>query len=79
VRRSILSNRVVLEENAVVEDSIVFSGAIVGARARLRRAIVEKWVRIPPDAVIGHDRAADERRFTVTESGIVVVPQGARF
>jgi len=79
VRRSICSNRAFLEENASVEDSILFSGAVVGAGARLRRTIVEKWVRVPPGETIGYDRAEDEARFPVSESGIVVVPGGYRF
>jgi glucose-1-phosphate adenylyltransferase len=79
VRRSILSNRVFVDEEALVEDSIVFSGVQVGARSRIRRAIVDKWIHIPPDTTIGHDPAQDAARFPVTDSGIVVVPMGYRF
>ena len=79
VRRSILSNRVVAGENAVLEDSILFSGVQVGAGAKLKRAIVDKWTEIPPGTEIGHDLERDAERFTVTESGIVVVPSGYRF
>jgi glucose-1-phosphate adenylyltransferase len=38
---------------------------------------VDKGVKIPSGATIGYDLEADRRRFTVTESGIVVVPKGA--
>jgi glucose-1-phosphate adenylyltransferase len=79
VRRSILANRVFVDEGAVVEDSILFSGVHVGKNARLRRAIVDKWVRIPPGATIGHDPELDRSKFTVTESGIVVVPMDMAF
>jgi glucose-1-phosphate adenylyltransferase len=79
VRRSILSNRVRVEEQAVVEDSILFGGVIVRPGARVRRAIVDKWTEVPPGARIGYDRAEDEKRFTVTPSGIVVVPMRYAF
>jgi len=76
VRRSILSNRVRVEEKALVEDSILFAGTTVGRDARVRRAIVDKWIEIPPGARIGFDLEEDRRRFTVSESGIVVVTGG---
>jgi glucose-1-phosphate adenylyltransferase len=79
VKRSILSNRVHVDEGAVVEDSILFGGVHIGKGARVRRAILDKWTRIPDGATIGHDRAADERRFTVTPSGVVVVPSRYAF
>ena len=74
VRRSILSNRVMVQDHAVVEDSILFGGVTVSPGARVRRAILDKWTRVPDGVAIGFDRAEDEKRFTVTSSGIVVVP-----
>ena len=79
VRRSILSNRVVVRENATVEESIVFGGAVVGPGARLRRAIVEKWAQIPSGYQIGFDPVSDAQRFLVTETGITVVGRNAQF
>jgi glucose-1-phosphate adenylyltransferase len=79
IRRSILSNRVYAQEDSLVEDSILFSGVVVGRGARLKRVIVDKWIEIPDGTVIGHDREADARRFLVTESGITVVSRGDRF
>jgi len=76
VRRSILSNRVRVEEKALVEDSIVFAGANIGRDARIRRAIVDKWMEVPPGARIGYDEEEDRRHFTISPSGIVVVTGG---
>lgn len=79
VRRSILCSRVHVDDDAVVEDSILFDGVSVGAGARLKRCIVDKDVTIPPGERIGEDAASDTARFTISESGIVVVPKGYQF
>ena len=79
VRRSLLSNRCFVDEHTSIEDSILFRGVRVGKHARIRRAIIDKWVEVPDGAEIGYDRGADAARFTVTESGIVVVPRRYRF
>ncbi len=78
-RRSILSNRVRLEQNAEVEESILFSGVVIGQGAKVKRTIIDKWVQVPPETRIGHDREEDMQRFPVTASGITVVPSGYRF
>jgi glucose-1-phosphate adenylyltransferase len=44
----------------------------------MRKTIVDKEVRIPPGMEIGYDLDEDSKRFTVTGSGIVVVPKGIR-
>jgi glucose-1-phosphate adenylyltransferase len=79
VRRSILGNRCYVGDDARVEDSIVFGGVVIGRNCKIRRAILDKWVEVPPGTEIGHDKERDRARFTVTESGIVVVPKGYRF
>jgi len=56
-----------------VEDSVVFDNCIIGRRARVRRAILDKNVRVPDDATIGYDHESDKKLYYVTESGIVVV------
>ena len=79
VRRSVVSSRAFLEEQSTVEDSILLSGVRLGKGARVRRAIVDKWVEIPEGMSIGYDRDEDAQRFKVTESGITVVPAEYRF
>ena len=79
VHRSILANRVFVDEHALVEDSILLGGVVVGKGAKVRRAIVDKWAKIPDGFAIGYNRADDAARFTVTESGITVVPANYDF
>jgi len=76
VERSILSPGVRVNSYGHVEDSILFDGVDVGRHSRIRRAIIDKQVRIPPNTTIGYDPQADARRFTVSPGGIVVIPKG---
>jgi len=78
VRRSILSPRVTVHSHAEVEDSILLEGVDVGRHARIRRTIIDKEVQIPQGMEIGYDLDQDAKCFTVTDSGIVVVPKGIR-
>jgi glucose-1-phosphate adenylyltransferase len=78
VKRSILSPRVMIHSYAEVEDSILLEGVDVGRYAKIRRAIIDKEVQIPQGMEIGYNLDEDARRFTVTGSGIVVVPKGIR-
>jgi glucose-1-phosphate adenylyltransferase len=76
VRRSVLSPRVRVNSYSVVEDSILLDGVDVGRYCRVRRAIIDKDVKLPPYTVLGYDQEFDRRRgFTITEGGIVVVPK----
>jgi glucose-1-phosphate adenylyltransferase len=78
VRRSVLSPRVTIHSFAEIEDSILLEGVDVGRNARIKRTIIDKEVQIPPGMEIGYRLDDDARRFTVTDSGIVVVPKGIR-
>jgi glucose-1-phosphate adenylyltransferase len=76
VRRSILGPMSRVNSYSLVEDSILFENVTVGRHVKIRRAIIDKNVVIPDGTVIGYDHAEDLRRgYTVTESGIVVVPR----
>ena len=75
VTGSVIGPKVRIEDRAEVSDSILFRGVQVGAGAVIRRAIIDKTVRIPAGAEIGVDLDRDRRRgFTITEGGVVVVP-----
>jgi glucose-1-phosphate adenylyltransferase len=74
VRRSVLSPNVRVNSFTLVEDSILFSGVNVGRHCRIKRAIIDKDVVIPPHTTIGIDPEDDRRRgFVVSEQGVVVI------
>ena len=71
-----LGPRVRINSFARVEDSILFDDVYVGRHAKIRRAIIEKGVRIPEGKTIGYDLALERQRgFTVTPGGVVVIPR----
>jgi glucose-1-phosphate adenylyltransferase len=75
VRRSLLSNPVYVDEHSELDECIVLRGARIGRGCKLKRVIVDKWNQVPDGTVIGYDRAADQKRFTVSPTGIAVVAQ----
>ena len=78
IDRTVLSPQVRVNSFAYVEESILLDGVDIGRYCRIRRAIIDKGVRVPPHTEIGYDPEADARRFTVSD-GIVVVPKGYQF
>jgi glucose-1-phosphate adenylyltransferase len=73
VRNSVLGRGVRVHSGALVEDTILFDNCDIGRRAQVRRAILDKNVRVPEDAAIGFDLDRDRQLYHVTDSGIVVV------
>jgi len=78
VHQCILSPKVRVNSYSYVEGSILFENVNIGRHCRIRRAIIDKHVEVPPHTEIGYDLAKDAKRFHVTESGIVVIPKGMR-
>ncbi len=76
VQRSVLSPNVRINSFAQVYDSILMEGVNVGRYAKIKKAIIDKDVKIPQGMVIGYDREEDKKRFYVSESGVVVVAKG---
>jgi glucose-1-phosphate adenylyltransferase len=77
VFNSVLSTSVRINSFADVRDSIIMSGVNIGRHSLIKRSIIDKNVNIPPYTVIGYDLEEDRKRFTVTESGITVIPKDA--
>jgi glucose-1-phosphate adenylyltransferase len=74
VRKSVLGRGVHVHTGALVEGCVIMDNCDIGRRAKLRRAILDKNVRIPEDATVGYDLDADRARgWYVTDSGIVVI------
>jgi glucose-1-phosphate adenylyltransferase len=75
---SILGRNVFIHSWSEVRDSIIMDGVDIGRRCRIRRAIIDKNVRLPEGTVIGYDPAEDRKRFFVSPTGIVIIPKTPR-
>ena len=74
---SVLSPEVRVNSWSSVRESVLMDGVIVGRNTVVNRAILDKYVVVEEGAMVGIDPEHDrERGFTVTVSGITVVPKG---
>jgi glucose-1-phosphate adenylyltransferase len=73
VKSSVLGRGVRVHTGAQVEESVIFDNCDIGRHACVKRAILDKNVKIAPGTRIGYDLNEDSKRYHVTESGIVVV------
>jgi len=77
VAGSILSPGVHLHSWATVTNSVLMDDVQVHRHAQIHRAVIDKNVVIGERARVGVDAEEDRARgFTVTESGLTVVPKG---
>lgn len=77
VLRSVLFANVQLDVEAQVTEAVILPRVVIGKRCRLHRVIIESGCVVPDDTVIGEDPAADERRFYVSDQGVVLVTRDA--
>lgn len=79
VDHSILFQNIFIDDQALVTNSVIFSNVRIGKKVKLNNCIVDKHVTIPDGEVIGFDPVRDSERFTVSENGIVVIPENYSF
>ena len=79
VHNSILSSNVHINDSATISNSILFNHVEVGEGCQLNNCIIDKHVKVPAGTKIGINRVEDAKRFTISEQGIVVIPEGYPF
>ncbi len=80
VVHSILSPGVRVNSYCEIEYSILMPHVEIGRYSRIRRAIVDRDVKLPDSTIIGYDRDQDlANGHHITESGIVVVASPATY
>jgi glucose-1-phosphate adenylyltransferase len=75
---SVLGRNVFIHSWSEVRDSIIMDGVDIGRHCRIRRAIIDKNVRLPEGTVIGYDDREDRRHHHVSATGIVIIPKTPR-
>ncbi|HPO56403.1 MAG: glucose-1-phosphate adenylyltransferase [Ignavibacteriales bacterium] len=79
VERSLIGNNVRVNSYSYIGDSIIMNNCNIGRRAKIRRAIIDKNVNVPEGYEIGYNAEEDAKKFTLTETGIVVIPKNYQF
>lgn len=74
ITRSMIGRNVRIEPGAVIEESIIMDGSFIGAKARLRRVIADRFNLIAAGSTL--DATKERTGFTVTKSGLIVLPRG---
>ncbi len=75
VRNSVLGYNVFVHSYAEVDESVILDNVEIGRRCRIKKAIIDKNNKIPPETKIGINPRDDAKRFPVTPRGIVIVPK----
>jgi glucose-1-phosphate adenylyltransferase len=75
---SIIRGDVVIEDGAIVEQSIIMDHTVIKKGCRLKRVIVDKFNVIAEGTSIGFDAETDRHAYHFDGSGIVVVPKAER-
>jgi len=73
VDRSVLFSGVRVHSYAQVDHGVLLPGVQVGRGARLRRVVVDRNTRVPPDLVVGEDPELDARRFVRSANGVTLI------
>lgn len=78
IKNSILGRAVKVEENCVIEDSIVMDFTQINRCCRIKRAIIDRFNTIGKNTRIGCDKEEDAKKYYLDSSGIVAVKRGPR-
>ena len=79
VSHSVLFQNVFIDDESQIINSVIFDGVKIGKNVKINKCIIDKGVVVPDGEIIGDNIEKDKQRFTVTETGIVVIPQGYVF
>src|SRR5690606_1074353 len=73
VRHSLLFPRVRVHSYSEITDSVLFPSVVVGRNCKINKALIDRSCVIPDGMVIGHDREQDQKRFHISQEGVVLV------
>jgi glucose-1-phosphate adenylyltransferase len=78
IKNSILGRSVKVEQNCVIEDSIIMDFTHIRKSSHLKRVIVDRFNTVSENSRMGYHKDKDKEKYFVDTSGIVVVERGSR-
>lgn len=74
VDRTIMFSNCRVNSYSSIEESVILPDVTIGRNCKIRKAIIDRGVRIPGDSVIGYDHKQDRANgFRVSEGGVTLV------
>ena len=78
IRNSVIRSGVQIEENVVVEDSIIMDNVVLKKNSRIRRVVIDKLNVINEGEELGFDPENDRFKCHIDASGVAIVPKAGR-
>jgi len=73
IRHSLLFSNVYVNDYSYIESSVLLPEVTVGKNCIIKNAVIDKGCEIPDGMQIGENREDDEKRFSVTPNGVILV------
>ena len=73
VRQSLLSSKVRINSYCEIEQAVLLPDVEVGRHSRLKKVVVDRGCKLPPNLVVGEDPEEDARRFHRSPNGVVLI------
>ncbi len=75
IRRSVVFSDVVIGDGSRIDEAVILPEVHIGRGSTLRRVVIDKRCKLPPEFVAGVDPAFDRERFHTTPGGITLITQ----
>jgi glucose-1-phosphate adenylyltransferase len=75
IRRSLLFTGVHIHSYCKIEEAVIMPYVDIAQKARLKRVVIDRGVKIPGGLVVGDDAELDAKRFRRTENGVCLITQ----
>jgi glucose-1-phosphate adenylyltransferase len=75
IRKSLLFTGVWAHSYVNIEEAVILPYVDIGRKARLKKVVIDRGVKIPEGLVVGDDAELDAKRFRRTSSGVCLITQ----
>jgi len=80
ILKCVIGSNARIHSYSSITDSIIFDNVEIGMHCKIKNTIIDKYVIVPDNTIIGHNKKDDIKRgFFISKKGITVIPKGYRF